>query len=215
MDVTRNEMIKYLRNHDRHDTMNSWNCTTSYSKNIKIYNLGLDKETEDALWDVYSNCYEDLFAEAEYILNGFCIKHEGRYQIGFNGRSGGYLVLYQGEKKKLDYKSTCTACGQKNYKTVEESGCKCSRCGKDSRVNLSRPLYSYNVFPGRGMDMDGYDEMDDYELHAKYELVKDFDATCENWLQKLIEVAKSYQIVEEIVYQPVITHKLVQRAAFA
>jgi len=43
----------------------------------------------------------------------------GRYTIGSNGRSGGYLVLYQGEYYDPGYKSRCRACGQLNYQHVK------------------------------------------------------------------------------------------------
>ena len=32
-------MIKYLRKHFRYHTMNSWNKSTSYANNIKLYNI--------------------------------------------------------------------------------------------------------------------------------------------------------------------------------
>ncbi len=41
---SRDEMVVYLWKHFRYFTMNSWNRSKSYARNVKIYNLGL---TED------------------------------------------------------------------------------------------------------------------------------------------------------------------------
>lgn len=39
---TKKEMIEFLKNHKRYWTMNSWNGSSSYANNVKIYNLGMD-----------------------------------------------------------------------------------------------------------------------------------------------------------------------------
>jgi len=33
------DMIDYLKNHFRYNTMNSWNRSTSYANNLKIYKV--------------------------------------------------------------------------------------------------------------------------------------------------------------------------------
>lgn len=78
----------------RYYTMNSWNGSTSLAYNLKIYNV-IDRELQDA-------CYElldvDYFYE-DYInplIHEFDRKYNYEWQAGFNGRSGGYLVLYIG-----------------------------------------------------------------------------------------------------------------------
>lgn len=42
---SREEMTTYLAGHFRYNTMNSWNRSTSYACNMKLYNLGLDRDT--------------------------------------------------------------------------------------------------------------------------------------------------------------------------
>jgi hypothetical protein len=54
------------------------------------------------------------------LLEDFGEKHNWLWQAGVNGRSGGYVVLYQGGIKPSGYKSYCTHCGQKNYQAVPE-----------------------------------------------------------------------------------------------
>lgn len=49
---SRKEMIDFLTNHFRYDTMNSWNCSTSYAANVKIYNLGLSRAELDKLYEL-------------------------------------------------------------------------------------------------------------------------------------------------------------------
>lgn len=39
-------MIEFLKEHERYWTMNSWNRSSSYANNVKIYNLGMDKDLE-------------------------------------------------------------------------------------------------------------------------------------------------------------------------
>ena len=90
----RKEMIEFLSNHFRYNTMNSWNRSSSYANKMKIYTLDLPKEIEDKLWEML-NVEEAWFYINQHIrdykLNGFL---PDGYDVGFNGRSGGYLVLY-------------------------------------------------------------------------------------------------------------------------
>lgn len=58
-----------------------------------------------------------------------------------NGRSGGYLVLYQGELKPSGYKSYCPRCGQKNYQEATASNNTCRRMPTAHTDEL--PAYPY------------------------------------------------------------------------
>jgi hypothetical protein len=87
-------MIEFLSNHFRYDTDNS---STSYASNVKIHKLGLDESTCNKISDLIQ-C--DEFQDSiNTIINDFGKNHNYLWQVGFNGRSGGYLVLYQGEKR--------------------------------------------------------------------------------------------------------------------
>lgn len=78
----------------RYYTMNSWNGSKSLAYNLKIYNV-IDKDLQDA-------CYELMDVEYFYedtinpLIHEFERKYNYEWQAGFNGRSGGYLVLYKG-----------------------------------------------------------------------------------------------------------------------
>lgn len=96
-EMTRQEMIEYLMGHYTYWTMNSWNRTTSYANNIKIYNLGLSDELMDKAWKVYNLLLNDaqFTDELEMLLYDFSVNTG--YSAGFNGKSGGYLVMYYTE----------------------------------------------------------------------------------------------------------------------
>jgi hypothetical protein len=46
----RDAMIQFLVNHYRYNTMNSWNDSTSYAHNMKVYKLGLSREETNNLY---------------------------------------------------------------------------------------------------------------------------------------------------------------------
>lgn len=89
IDITNDkQMFNFLKNHFEYWTANSWNRLGSIANNVKLYNLGLSGD-----WGV---AY-DLLAAGEYeAINDMCRMwaefHNG-FEINFNGRSGGYLVL--------------------------------------------------------------------------------------------------------------------------
>lgn len=76
-------------------TMNSWNRSESLAYNMKIYKLGFSGEIEDAL---YKFLDEDSILQNDItiLIEAFGARFNYEWQAGFNGRSGGYLVLYQG-----------------------------------------------------------------------------------------------------------------------
>lgn len=99
----RKKMIAFLKNHFRYDTMNSWNRSTSYANNVKIYNLGI---TDDAIREkayniVLGNIDTSVLWDAIKELEKQFFQETG-YYAGFNGRNSGYFVLYQAEMDDAD-----------------------------------------------------------------------------------------------------------------
>lgn len=95
--ATREEMIDYLVNHFKYHTLHSWNQSTSYAHCVKVNHLdGLTNAERDKLYDLVQA--DDFYDEINFLMNEFAIFHKHAYQVGFNGRSGGYIVLYQGGK---------------------------------------------------------------------------------------------------------------------
>ena len=103
---SREDMTAYLSSHFRYNTMNSWNRSTSYACNMKIYNLELERETENKLWDLIQ--VPEFYDRLNELVEDFGRQHNYLWQAGWNGRSGGYLVLYQGGTKSSEYRSYCT-----------------------------------------------------------------------------------------------------------
>jgi len=191
--MNRKKAIAFLKDHFRYFTMNSWNRRTSYASNVKLYNLNIPKDFDDIVYEVISGA--DVYDCLNWIISDFEKRHEERYTIGFNGRSSGYMVLYECEVKESDYESYCTACGQQNFKTIEETGGArtCGACGKETRVDFKTPPKVKNIF-ARGIDEDvDFEEMDDDELQARYDLIMDFDKTIEEYRLAFIDYLKEFK----------------------
>ena len=206
---SRKDMIAFLQNHFRYHLMNSWNKTTSYANNIKIQNLCIPETTKNAFYSMLS--VDDVYDINTPVLSEFMYKYDGRYQIGRNGRSGGYLVLYNGYKKQLDYKSHCTSCGQMNFTEVTDTNCKCGKCRQNTRVNFSKLIYDYGVtFQNIDQNAD-FENWDTDQLLSHVQLVQDFDKTCDLYIQNLIQISEDYEIAEQTIYVPKTKSVLVKK----
>lgn len=195
-------MIAFLENHFRYNTMNSWNGTTSYANNVKIHHLGLPQEIENQLFDFLDLDTDDISYEINDLLHFWGEMHGHRWQAGFNGRSGGYLVLYQGGIEPTGYKSYCTKCGQLNFTTTEKSK-KCGRCGQEARVDFKAPHQRIVTYPGRGTDQgEDFSEWDMFSLRERVALVQDFDDLCDQVINLVVGIAKSCKVVDKEIYVP-------------
>ena len=199
---SRDAMTEFLVKHFRYNTMNSWNQSTSYANNIKVYNLGLSKEQEEKLYAMLDTA--EFYTYINEMLYDFSAEHNHLWQVGFNGRSSGYLVLYQGYSKPSGYKSYCTECGQRNYKSVEETGNnRCGRCGADARVNYSTVPKEIGCYPGRPTDMgEDFEEWEMYQLKERVKLVREFDKLCDDILKTVVDLIENYEVEEQIVMKP-------------
>jgi len=110
-------------------TMSSWNKTTAPAYNLKIYNV-IDKDLQNKVYELLQT--ENFYFKINELIDVFDIENNYQYQAGFNGRSGGYLVLYEGGKKtkyltKKDFASDNGYNGrvyisdQYHWKTYEEA----------------------------------------------------------------------------------------------
>ncbi len=203
----REAMIDFLKNHFRYDTMNGWNRSTSYANNVKIDRIGLTHEQEMKLYDIMN--IDGAYDEINDKIWEFGYAHDWKWQVGFNGRSGGYLVLYKGGWKYDEHKSYCIACGQRNFKTVEKSGCKCGACGKETRKNYEKPLKQTFTYPGQSIDMyEDFEDWSDDELRARVDLVTGFDRLCDIIVEKAAYIADNFTVEEEEVLVPTTVKKL-------
>lgn len=205
---SRAAMTEFLKNHFRYDTMNSWNRSTSYAHNMKIGNLGLTNEQDMKLLELME-C-EDAYNSINGLISEFGRQHNWQWQARFNGRSGGYLVLYQGETEDSEYKSYCTVCGQQNYKSVAESNCRCGRCGQETRVDYVTPPRQIFMYPGRDVDMnEDFEDWSMDELKERVQLVEEFDKLADKIVSQAAYIADNYVVKFEEHMVPV-TRKVME-----
>ena len=198
---SRAEMTAYLSGHFRYNTMNSWNRSTSYACNMKLYKLGLDRETEDKLWDMIQ--VPEFYERLNERIEDFNRQHNYLWQAGWNGRSGGYLVLYQGGTKPSRYRSYCTKCGQKNYTSVAETGNRCGVCNEETRIDFSKPPIQIFFYPGRDVDMgEDFEDWSLYELKQRTELVQEFDQLADDIVEEALHIASEHTVEERVIYKP-------------
>lgn len=193
---SRKEMTEFLQNHFRYYTANSWNRSQSYACNLKIYKLGLDSEIADKLYAMIQ--VQEFYEELRGLIDDFGDKHNYYWQAGMNGRSGGYLVLYQGESTSSGYKSYCTVCGQRNFKSVAESGAVCGRCGNHTRIDYITPPKQISTYPGRGTDdCEDFEDWSLTELRDRVRLVQEFDSLADAIVRRAVDIAKNYSVEDE------------------
>ena len=84
---TQEEKFNFLNKHFMYATMNSWNGLYSIARNVKIHNLNV----KDSAYDMLE--IQEYQWSIEDIIENFNNENP-QYKIYFNGRSGGYMVLY-------------------------------------------------------------------------------------------------------------------------
>lgn len=195
--IKRDEMIAFLRGHFRYYTMNSWNISTSYARNIKIYRLGLAHEQKMKAYDFIET--PDTLEDITQIMHDFDANHDHEWQAGFNGRSGGYIVLYEGLKEADTHtKTICNHCGS-HTGYAEEMQCKVRGCSGILK-KISRPIYRFGVYPEKGVDMDeDFEEWTDDALEERYNLVKEFDQMVDDCIAQFKYLLDNFRIVEKVV----------------
>jgi hypothetical protein len=168
---------------------------------MKLYNLGLDRETTDKLWDIIQ--VPEFYDRLNELIDDFNRQHNYMWQASWNGHSGGYLVLYQGGTEPGKYRSYCTKCGQKNYSSVAETGKRCGVCNEETRVDYIKPPMQIFSFPGRGIDMDeDFEDWSLYELRQRTELVQEFDRLADDIVAEALYIAQNHSVEERTVYMP-------------
>ena len=193
---SRAAMTAYLKNHFRYHTMNSWNRSTSYACNLKVHTLGLEHDLVMRLFDLVN--LPEFYERINDLCRDFDEAHDYLWQVGFNGRSGGYLVLYQGKLEPSGYQSYCTACGQRNYRSTAETGKVCGKCHRPDRVDYKRLHMNVSTYPCQGTDMcEEFEDWSIYRLRDRVKLVQEFDRLCDAIVQEAIYIALNYEITEE------------------
>ena len=89
IDITNDrQMFWFLKEHFVYPTLNSWNCLYSIANKVKLYDLRLSGDWCVALSLLESGEYDTL----GFMIHDWMMEHP-YYEVYFNGRSGGYLIL--------------------------------------------------------------------------------------------------------------------------
>lgn len=163
IDITNDkQMFNFLKDHFRYATMNSWNGVYSIANNVKLYKLGLSGDWCTAMNLLNSGEYDTI----NWMIKDWEREHPG-YTVGFNGRSGGYLVLYN-EDNRGDA-LPCSITDNDDYSQYKE-WCR---------------YYGYTVKENR------------FELQMFTKLVRDFDKLCDDLRAYVDELSQlKFEVVE-------------------
>ena len=161
------EMFDFLKHHCVYFTMNSWNGLQSIANNVKVYNLF----TSDVDYDIL----EMLNVDNYFTINSTIKDWEAEnpdYNVGFNGRCGGYLVLYNKNNNGsvLDWYIS----NHDNYEDFKESVREDYGSIKNYRSELIRQV----------------------------ELVQSFDKLCDDLTVLCLDMFENAEIIEEIITVP-------------
>jgi ribosomal protein S27AE len=198
---SRRAMAEFLAGHFRYNTMNSWNDSTTYANKVKIYDV-IPNDLQNKAFEVLEA--QDSESQISYLLADFDREHDYRWQVGFNGRSSGYIVLYQGGWRPSQHKRICTTCGQKNFQAETT---KCGRCHAETMIDYKgRDVYTQpGIGTDHGCDLDTFMDPDEWsmsDLRERVELVQEFDQLCDDVVAEFISLCEDYEVVEETVMVP-------------
>lgn len=89
IDITNDrQMFEFLKGHFEYPTLNSWNHLYSIANNVKLNRLDLTGDWWTALKLLENGEYDNI----NWMIHEWMVEHKG-YEVYFNGRSGGYLIL--------------------------------------------------------------------------------------------------------------------------
>jgi hypothetical protein len=175
----------------RYNTMNSWNGSTAPAYNLKVYNV-IDRELQSKVLALMQ-C-EEFYDTINDMIAVFDTLSDHTWQAGFNGRSGGYLVLYKGGKRPSQYKTVCKDCRQKNYRSDTT---KCGYCGSENM----QPYTGFEVYSMPGQSID--------EKEVPTEVLKAFRQLAVNIVLCAESMARENTVTDE-VYTVEKTRKVLQ-----
>lgn len=150
-------MFEFINNHFTYYTLNSWNGLQSIANNMKLYNLKLEGDWTTVLDYLYDE--EDIGGigfQIRDLVDEWEANHPG-YSLGWNGRSGGYLVIYNHDRYN----------GTVNFRNILPEDLTGYNSYEDFK-EMIKGWYGWNV-----KDMIP-------ELREYTKLIQDFDKLCED-----------------------------------
>jgi hypothetical protein len=140
VDVTKDKsMFNFIAEHPTYFTMNSWNRTRSIAHNVKLYNLGLEGDWCRALAHLESGEYDTI----HFMIEDWEREHPG-YKVAFNGRSNGYLVLYNKESFRSAFPSNLDYETYEDYKADMRDYYGSVKANRDELVEFVRLVQAFD-----------------------------------------------------------------------
>ena len=110
-------VFTFLKEHPLYFLMNSWNRLQTFAQNIKIYNLAVNNEISDKLFELLDVDSPDVQFIFDDNISDFKEENPG-YTIYTNGRSGGYLILASSQNDRGKLSNMVDTI--KNYDTLDD-----------------------------------------------------------------------------------------------
>ena len=162
-------MWNFLKKHYTYYTLNSWNRQKSIAHNVKLYNLDLDGDWTVAMRYIFDVADSGLLQmQIEDEIREFEEKYP-YYEVASNGRSGGYLVIYE----KQGHGSILPECVS-DYDTYEDFK-------EDIKSWSGAPVSDFNR-----------------ELRDAVEIVREFDRLCDRLRDLVNEYSKKSFDVDKL-----------------
>lgn len=172
IDITNDkQMFNFLKNHFEYWTMNPWNRATSIANNVKLYNLGLTGDWSVAL-SLLEACEYD---EISWMIHEWERENSG-YEVTFNGRCGGYLVLIDKSTNGNVLSHTVRDCNTyEDYKAYCKEEYGSVKAYRDELVYLTKLVQSFDKLCDKLRDYCNELSKQSFEIVEMQRAVEDFN----------------------------------------
>ena len=195
---SRAAMVSFLENHFRYNTMNSWNNSTSYANNMKVHKV-IPHSLQDKAYEIINQgeVYDSIREE----LNVWAQTHDYKYQVQWNGRSGGYLVIVNGGYTEKPVVPTDFKPGGRAYSDRLGRWVEYSEALKKGLLNKTyKDVFSW---PGKSIDMhEDFSQWSIDDLRTRVKLVSEFDRLCDLVVDIVLGYCSEYLVKEKVVMVP-------------
>ncbi len=171
VDITKDKsMFNFIAEHPTYYTMNSWNGVRSIAHNVKLYNLHLEGDWCRALAHLDSGEYDTI----RFMIQDWEREHPG-YSVGFNGRSNGYLVLYNKENYRSVFPDTLDYKTYEDYKADMRDYYGSVKANRDELVEFVRLVQAFDRLCDEIREFVNDLSKHSYELGEMQKIVEEFN----------------------------------------
>ncbi len=181
VDITKDKsMFTFIANHPTYYVMNSWNGVRSIAHNVKLYNLGLEGDWTTVLSHLESGEYDTI----SYMINDWERKHPS-YQVYFNGRSNGYLVLGRTNSARSAIPTEFDYDSYEDYKTDMRDWYGSVKANRSELVEFVRIVQDFDRLCDEIRDFVNELSKLKYEVEEMHKIVDQFNDTYASDLELL------------------------------